>query len=46
MRPMARWEKVIRGLRYAFLLPDRSGEVATAPDAIRFPERNETLDPA
>lgn len=44
MRPMPRWVKIARGLRYAFFLPTRADP--TTPPAFRVNERNETLDPA
>ncbi|MEM9223590.1 MAG: squalene/phytoene synthase family protein [Pseudomonadota bacterium] len=46
MRPMRRWEKILRGLRYAFFLPGRSDDRVVGPDSIHFPERNEKLDAA
>lgn len=45
MRPMGRWQKVARGLRYAFWLPERDPPAPSAVAGHRFPARAETPGP-
>lgn len=46
MHPMPRWEKIARGLRYAYFFPRRAGEQLHGAHAFHFPQHNDTLDAA
>lgn len=46
MHPMPRWEKIARGLRYAYLFPRRPADQVHGTHAFHFPQHSETLDAA
>ncbi|MEM6846700.1 MAG: squalene/phytoene synthase family protein [Pseudomonadota bacterium] len=46
MSPMPRWEKLARGLRYAYCMPKRDHAHTMEPDTIRFPMCDDTRDVA
>ncbi len=46
LSPMPRWEKIARGLRYAYFMPKREDDHTMQPGAIRFPVCDDTRDVA